>query len=406
ARRGDRRGDRPLRLRQVHPAAPRRRPGPPQRRHHRPRRHAADRHRSAHRGRLPGTAPAALAHSRPERRPRPAPQHRPTRRARAGAPPAAARRARARRGPPPPRGLRRHGPARLDRPGAGPQPRGAAAGRALRRAGCADSPAHAGPAARDPRRRAHHRPRGHPRRRGGAVPRRPGGAVALPAGRRTGRALARPHRRGARRPPPRPRRPHPRRPARRAARGPRRPQPPPHHLRGSLMTRRLTRRSFSALGLSSAAALGAASCVPGEGSGNAAGADGAGEWSTDALTLDWATYNPLSLVLRDQELVEAALGDGVAVTWVQSAGSNKANEFLRSGSADIASTAGSAALLARANGSPIKVIDIYSQPEWSALVVGEDSDITGPATSPAAPSPRPPAPTRTSSSSRPSPRPG
>src|SRR5699024_6864775 len=26
----------------------------------------------------------------------------------------------------------------------------------------------------------------------------------------------------------------------------------------------------------------------------------------------------------------------------------------------------------------IKVIDIYSQPEWSALVVGEDSDITGP----------------------------
>src|SRR5699024_537864 len=39
---------------------------------------------------------------------------------------------------------------------------------------------------------------------------------------------------------------------------------------------------------------------------------------------------------------------------------------------------GSAALLARANGSPIKVIDIYSQPEWSALVVGEDSDITGP----------------------------
>src|SRR5699024_1038205 len=130
----DRRGDRPLRLRQVHPAAPRRRPGPPQRRHHRPRRHAADRHRSAHRGRLPGTAPAALAHPRPERRPRPAPQHRPTRRARAGAPPAAARRARARRGPPPPRGLRRHGPARLDRPAAGPQPRRAAAARAARRA--------------------------------------------------------------------------------------------------------------------------------------------------------------------------------------------------------------------------------------------------------------------------------
>ncbi|MDN6303247.1 MAG: aliphatic sulfonate ABC transporter substrate-binding protein, partial [Brachybacterium sp.] len=92
-----------------------------------------------------------------------------------------------------------------------------------------------------------------------------------------------------------------------------------------------------------------------------------------------ATYNPLSLVIRDQKLIETALGDSVTVQWVQSAGSNKANEFLRSGSADIASTAGSAALLARANGSPIKVIDIYSQPEWSALVVTADSDIAGPA---------------------------
>ncbi len=70
------------------------------------------------------------------------------------------------------------------------------------------------------------------------------------------------------------------------------------------------------------------------------------------------------------------LGDDVTVEWVQSAGSNKANEFLRAGSLDVGSTAGSAALLARANGSPIQVIDIYSQPEWSAIVVPEGSDIT------------------------------
>src|SRR5699024_4378634 len=99
----------------------------------------------------------------------------------------------------------------------------------------------------------------------------------------------------------------------------------------------------------------------------------------DTLTVDFATYNPLSLLVREQGLIEQALGEGVEVTWVQSAGSNKANELLRSGSADIASTAGSAALLARANGSPIKVVDIYSQPEWSALVVGPDSDIASPA---------------------------
>lgn len=143
----------------------------------------------------------------------------------------------------------------------------------------------------------------------------------------------------------------------------------------------LTRRSVAALGLTAAAALGAAGCVAGEGSNDtaAAGSGGAGEWSTDSLTIDFATYNPLSLVVRDQQLIEKALGESVTVEWVQSAGSNKANELLRSGSADVASTAGSAALLARANGSPIKVIDIYSQPEWSALVVPEGSDVTGPA---------------------------
>src|SRR5699024_9756536 len=71
--------------------------------------------------------------------------------------------------------------------------------------------------------------------------------------------------------------------------------------------------------------------------------------------------------------------DDVDVTWVQSAGSNKANEGLRSETLDIGSTAGSAALLNRANGTPIKTISLYSQPEWTALVVGPDSDIATPA---------------------------
>lgn len=147
------------------------------------------------------------------------------------------------------------------------------------------------------------------------------------------------------------------------------------------MTDRISRRTATALGLSAVAGMGLAACVPGEGAEQApaAAADGESTWSTSEVTVDWATYNPLSLVVREQKLIENALGAGVTVTWVQSAGSNKANEFLRSGSADVASTAGSAALLARANGSPIKVIDIYSQPEWSALVVGADSAITGPA---------------------------
>jgi sulfonate transport system substrate-binding protein len=39
------------------------------------------------------------------------------------------------------------------------------------------------------------------------------------------------------------------------------------------------------------------------------------------------------------------------------------------------STAGSAALLARANGTPIKTVFLYSRPEWTAIVVAKDSAI-------------------------------
>jgi sulfonate transport system substrate-binding protein len=132
----------------------------------------------------------------------------------------------------------------------------------------------------------------------------------------------------------------------------------------------MRRHTFPAL--LAVVALGLSACVAGE---DAAGDDaGAGAWSTDTLNIDFATYNPLSLVIKDQGWLEQEL-DGVTVTWTQSAGSNKANEGLRSAALDVGSTAGSAALLARANGSPIKVIDIYSQPEWSAIVVPKDSSI-------------------------------
>ncbi|WP_460802452.1 aliphatic sulfonate ABC transporter substrate-binding protein [Microbacterium sp. GXF6406] len=136
----------------------------------------------------------------------------------------------------------------------------------------------------------------------------------------------------------------------------------------------ITRRVIPATAIAGMMMLVATGCVAGE---NASADNGAasGEWSASTVTLDWATYNPLSLVVKDQGLLEDILGDDVTVEWVQSAGSNKANELLRSGSVDVGSTAGSAALLAKANGSPIKVIDIYSQPEWSAIVVGADSDI-------------------------------
>ena len=94
------------------------------------------------------------------------------------------------------------------------------------------------------------------------------------------------------------------------------------------------------------------------------------------VRLDWATYNPLSLVLKQQGLLEKAFAeDGVTVRWVQSRGSNKALEYLNAGSIDLGSTAGAAALVARVNGNPIKAIYVYSAPEWTALVTRKDSGI-------------------------------
>ncbi|MET1085685.1 MAG: aliphatic sulfonate ABC transporter substrate-binding protein [Arthrobacter sp.] len=141
--------------------------------------------------------------------------------------------------------------------------------------------------------------------------------------------------------------------------------------------RPITRRSLlGAAAVAASAALVLTGCVPGEGSSSAAAGAG-GTTKGGTLNIDFATYNPLSLVIKDQGWLEASLKEqGVTVNWIQSAGSNKANEALRSGAIDVGSTAGSAALLARANGSAIKTIDIYSQPEWAALVVPAASGIS------------------------------
>ena len=95
------------------------------------------------------------------------------------------------------------------------------------------------------------------------------------------------------------------------------------------------------------------------------------------IRVDWATYNPLSLVLKDKKLLEKEFeGDKIGVRWVFSAGSNKALEFLNAGSIDIGSTAGAAALIARLNGNPIKAVGVFSRPEWTALVTRADSGVT------------------------------
>lgn len=124
----------------------------------------------------------------------------------------------------------------------------------------------------------------------------------------------------------------------------------------------LNRRHLLAAGLAAAAAF--AAPAPGSAAG------------PGTLTLDWAYYNPVSLILKREGWLEQELeADGIAVRWVQSLGSNKALEFLNAGSLDFGSTAGAAALLARINGNPIRSVWVYSKPEWTALVTRPDTGI-------------------------------
>ena len=95
------------------------------------------------------------------------------------------------------------------------------------------------------------------------------------------------------------------------------------------------------------------------------------------IRIDWATYNPVSMLLKERGLLEQEFGkDGIAIRWVQTLGSNKALEFLNARSIDFGSTAGAAALIARINGNPIKSIYVYSRPEWTALVTRKDTPIS------------------------------
>lgn len=121
-------------------------------------------------------------------------------------------------------------------------------------------------------------------------------------------------------------------------------------------------------GIALVGAFALTACVGGEGSDSASGGG-----STTRLGLDYAYYNPLSLVVRDQQCVE---NKGYDVDWVFSAGSNKANEGLNAEVLDIGSTAGAAALLARSNGAAIKTIGVFTQPEWAAIVVKADSPVS------------------------------
>ena len=120
------------------------------------------------------------------------------------------------------------------------------------------------------------------------------------------------------------------------------------------------------------AACGGASVPPPSATTAGGNAAAVGDPALAELRIDYATYSPPSLVLKKQGFLEQTL-PGTTIKWVYSAGSSNALNFLQASSIDFGSTAGAAALLSRANGNPIKVVYIYEQPEWTALVVARDS---------------------------------
>jgi len=94
------------------------------------------------------------------------------------------------------------------------------------------------------------------------------------------------------------------------------------------------------------------------------------------IYVDWATYNPVSMLLKDKGYLEKEFAkDAIKVVWVKTVSSSNALQFLNAGSINFGSTAGSAALVAKINGNPIKSVYTYSRPEWTALVTTKDSKI-------------------------------
>jgi sulfonate transport system substrate-binding protein len=132
-------------------------------------------------------------------------------------------------------------------------------------------------------------------------------------------------------------------------------------------------RLRSLIAVAAASVLTLTGCVAGEGPAQEIKEEG----KSQVLKLDYAYWNPLSLVIRDQGWLEQELkDDGYTIEWILSGGSNVALENLNAEAIDIGSSAGSAAFAAHANGVAITTVGVFSQPNWATLVVGKDSTIT------------------------------
>src|SRR6266508_1393435 len=99
------------------------------------------------------------------------------------------------------------------------------------------------------------------------------------------------------------------------------------------------------------------------------------------ICVDWATYNPVSMLLKDKGFLEKEFAkDGIKVVWVKTVSSSNALQFLNAGSINFGSTAGSAALVARIKGKKVAMVrgtDPHIFAVRALLAAGlSDKDIT------------------------------
>lgn len=86
------------------------------------------------------------------------------------------------------------------------------------------------------------------------------------------------------------------------------------------------------------------------------------------LHLDYGTFNPISIVLKNKHWLEQALGDDYTIDWVREVTTGRALDRLRVRGLDIGSAASAGTLLQKLAGASVKIVYVYAKPDWTSLV--------------------------------------
>ncbi len=101
---------------------------------------------------------------------------------------------------------------------------------------------------------------------------------------------------------------------------------------------------------------------------------GAGAEDLKQIAIGFSSIVPASQILKEKGWLDQELASrGIAVKWVVSLGSNKTIEFLRAKAIDFGTSSNASAFLARANGTPLKLIYWTEKKNGAPILVREDA---------------------------------